>query len=95
MNVRAKVELKKKRTRENFEKRKDHQMMCYSDNKFEKFKLKDQLHLFDKKMLNQTQESICYHSDPDPLVGLDGQSGNYDPCFITLQSRIGRQLHDA
>ena len=51
MNVRAKVELKKKRSRETFEKRADHQMICYSDNKFEKFKLKDQLHLFDKKML--------------------------------------------
>lgn len=56
MNIRAKVELKKKDFKAMFQQRADHQIIHFNDNKFERFKVWQELYELNKDKNNEKQE---------------------------------------
>lgn len=94
MNVRAKVELKKKNMKKLFQKRADHQMILFSDNKFEKLKVYEQLYQLQNKdpQANQRQQPDLH--DPakrdDHSCGTDRISTHSHNlyCYRTLRNSL-------
>lgn len=95
LNIRAKVELKKKKFRDALDQRADHQMIQYSDNKFEKLQLYEQVYKLgaaSPQHLHEPGRDDKQFQAAEGHCPTDDSGGHHDCCMDTMLANMAFHL---